>query len=84
MSRLARARKRAHRNLVEGLSPQTIAGLEAMLVVTDDEDRTPLAWLRAAIAITCSRLDSTSTRSGPDTRSAKFHPADDEFLSPSG
>ena len=42
----ALARKRAHRNLVEGLSPQTIAGLEAMLVVTDDEDRTPLAWLR--------------------------------------
>ena len=40
------ARKRAHRNLVEGLSPQTIAGLEALLVVAKDEERTPLAWLR--------------------------------------
>ena len=39
-------RKRAHRNLVEGLSPQTIAGLEALLVVAKDEERTPLAWLR--------------------------------------
>jgi hypothetical protein len=28
--------------------------------------------LRAAIAITCSRLDSTSTRNGPDTWSANF------------
>ena len=42
----ALARKRAHRNLVEGLSPQTIAGLEALLVVAKDEERTPLAWLR--------------------------------------
>jgi hypothetical protein len=40
------ARKRAHRNLVEGLSPQTIAGLEALLVVANDGERTPLAWLR--------------------------------------
>jgi TnpA family transposase len=40
------ARKRAHRNLVEGLSPQTIAGLEALLVVAKDGERTPLAWLR--------------------------------------
>jgi TnpA family transposase len=40
------ARKRAHRNLVEGLSPQAIAGLEALLVVAKDGERTPLAWLR--------------------------------------
>ena len=41
------ARKRAYKNLVEGLSPETIAGLEALLVVVgDDDDRTPLAWLR--------------------------------------
>src|SRR5208337_1522168 len=40
------ARKRAYRHLMDGLSPETIAGLEALLVVTDDEDRTPLAWLR--------------------------------------
>ena len=42
----ALARKRAHKSLVEGLSPQTIAGLEGLLVVAKDEDRTPLAWLR--------------------------------------
>src|SRR5277367_2398588 len=42
----ALARKRAHKSLVEGLSPQTIAGLEALHVVADGEDRTPLAWLR--------------------------------------
>ena len=42
----ALARKRAYKNLVEGLSPETIAGLESLLVVTNDEDRTPLAWLR--------------------------------------
>ena len=42
----ALARKRAYKNLVEGLPPETIAGLEALLVVADDQDRTPLAWLR--------------------------------------
>jgi len=42
----ARARKRAHQNLVEGLKPETIAGLEALIAVGDDQDRTPLAWLR--------------------------------------
>jgi len=42
----ALARKRAYKNLVEDLSPETIAGLEAMLVVAADDDRTPLAWLR--------------------------------------
>jgi Domain of unknown function (DUF4158) len=42
----ALARKRAHKTLVEGLSPQTIAGLEALLAVANDEERTPLAWLR--------------------------------------
>ena len=40
------ARKRAYKNLVEGLSPETIAGLEALVVVGDDNDRTRLAWLR--------------------------------------
>ena len=42
----ALARKRAYKSLVEGLPPQTIAGLEALLVVAKDEERTPLAWLR--------------------------------------
>jgi len=42
----ALARKRAYRNLGEGLSPQTIAKLDTLLVVAKDEDRTPLAWLR--------------------------------------
>jgi Domain of unknown function (DUF4158) len=42
----ARARKRAHKNLVEGLKDETIAGLEALIAVGDDEDRTPLTWLR--------------------------------------
>ena len=42
----ALARKRAHKSLVEGLSPETIAGLEALLAVAEDEERTPLAWLR--------------------------------------
>jgi len=42
----ALARKRAHKSLVQGLSPETIAGLEALLVVADNDDRTPLAWLR--------------------------------------
>jgi TnpA family transposase len=40
------ARKRAYKNLVEGLPPDTITGLEALLVVADNQDRTPLAWLR--------------------------------------
>ena len=42
----ALARKRAHKSLAEGLPPEAIAGLEALLVVVDDEERTPLAWLR--------------------------------------
>jgi TnpA family transposase len=42
----ALARKRAYKNLVEGLLPETIAGLEALLVVVDNQDRTPFAWLR--------------------------------------
>jgi TnpA family transposase len=40
------ARKRAYKSLTEGLSPETIGGLEALLVVAKDEERTPLAWLR--------------------------------------
>jgi len=42
----ALARKRAYKNLVEGLSQETIAGLEALLAVDDEQGRTPLAWLR--------------------------------------
>ena len=42
----ARARKQAHKNLVEGLERRTIAGMEALIAVSDDKDRTPLAWLR--------------------------------------
>jgi TnpA family transposase len=42
----ALARKRAYKNLVEGLSEETIAGLEALIAVGDEQDRTPLAWLR--------------------------------------
>ena len=42
----ARARKRAHKNLIEGLEHETIAGLEALIAVGDDQDRTSLAWLR--------------------------------------
>ena len=42
----ALARKRAYRTLIEGLPPQTIAGLEALVVVAEDKERTPLAWLR--------------------------------------
>jgi TnpA family transposase len=42
----ALARKRAYKELVQGLSPETIAGLDALLVVAKDEERTPLAWLR--------------------------------------
>ena len=40
------ARKRAHKNLVEGLHPDRIAALEALLTVIDEQGRTPLAWLR--------------------------------------
>jgi len=42
----ARARKRAQTNLVEGLAQETIAGLEALIAVGAERDRTPLAWLR--------------------------------------
>jgi TnpA family transposase len=42
----ALARKRAHKNLVAGLSPETIAKLEALLAVDDEQGRTLLAWLR--------------------------------------
>ena len=42
----ARARKQAHKNLVEGLEHKTIAGLEALIAVESDQDRTALAWLR--------------------------------------
>jgi hypothetical protein len=42
----ARARKRAYKSLVDGLKQETIAGLEPLIAVDDDRDRTPLAWLR--------------------------------------
>jgi TnpA family transposase len=42
----ALARKRAYKALAEGLPPQTIAGLQALLVVPENDERTPLAWLR--------------------------------------
>jgi len=42
----ARARKQAHKNLVEGLEPKAIAALEALIVVENDQDKTPLAWMR--------------------------------------
>ena len=42
----ALARKRAHKSLADGLSPETIAKLEALLTVDDDQGRTPFAWLR--------------------------------------
>jgi TnpA family transposase len=42
----ARARKQAHKNLVEGLEAKTIEGLEALIAVENDQDRTLLAWVR--------------------------------------
>ena len=40
------AHRRAHKSLIEGLSSEAIGGLEALLSVGDEEERTPLAWLR--------------------------------------
>jgi len=40
------ARKRAYRSLAEGLSLETTAALDALLIVTDERERTPFAWLR--------------------------------------
>ena len=42
----ALARKRAYKNLVENLPQDTIAALEALLAVVDEQGRTPLTWLR--------------------------------------
>ncbi|BGE87870.1 Tn3-like element TnAs3 family transposase (plasmid) [Methylosinus sp. 3S-1] len=42
----ALARKRAYKSLADGLSPETIAKLEAMLAVDDEQGRTLLVWLR--------------------------------------
>ena len=42
----ALARKRAQKSVIEGLEQKTIAGLEALIAVGDDQDRTPLAWVR--------------------------------------
>ena len=46
LSARALARKRAHKNPIEGLSPETMASLQGLLVVADDEERTPFVWLR--------------------------------------
>jgi hypothetical protein len=35
------ARKRAYRGLAEGLSPETGAALDALLIITDERERTP-------------------------------------------
>ena len=42
----ALARKRAYRNLIEGLPQDTIAALENLLSVDDEHGRTPFTWLR--------------------------------------
>ena len=42
----ALARKRAYKNLVEGLSRDAIIALEAVLAVNDEQGRTLLVWLR--------------------------------------
>ncbi|KAF2988975.1 DUF4158 domain-containing protein (plasmid) [Methylocystis sp. MJC1] len=42
----ARARKQAHKNLIEGLEQRAINELQALIAVSDDRDRTRLAWLR--------------------------------------
>jgi TnpA family transposase len=42
----ALARKRAYKSLVESLPENTIAALEALLAVVDEQGRTPLTWLR--------------------------------------
>jgi len=42
----ALARKRAHKNLIESLPEGTIAALESLLAVVDEQGRTPLTWLR--------------------------------------
>ena len=40
------ARKRAYGGLAEGLSLETAAALDALLIVTDEKERTPFIWLR--------------------------------------
>jgi TnpA family transposase len=42
----ALARKRAYKNLAENVPQETIAALEALLAVVDEQGRTPLTWLR--------------------------------------
>jgi len=42
----ARARKLAHKNLIEGLEQRTVNELQVLIAVSDDRDRTRLAWLR--------------------------------------
>jgi hypothetical protein len=48
----------------------SLAGLSSPRAA-EPKRRTLLAWLRAAIVITCSRLDSTSARSGQNTNAAR-------------
>ena len=40
------ARKRAYRGLIEGLSTETVAALETLLIVADEKERTTFAGLR--------------------------------------
>jgi hypothetical protein len=42
----ALARKRAYKDLIEGLPPNTIAALENLLSIDDEHGRTPFKWLR--------------------------------------
>lgn len=42
----ALARKRAYKNLIEGLPEDTIAALQNLLAVDGDHGRTPFTWLR--------------------------------------
>jgi len=42
----ARARKQAHKNLIEGLEQREINKLQALIAVSDDRDRSRIAWLR--------------------------------------
>ena len=59
MAARARARKQAHKNLVEELEHKTIAALQALTAVESDQDRTPLAGLRV-----CPEAESQENLAG--------------------
>lgn len=46
MAARARPRKQTHKNVIAGLERRTILELQAVIAVSDDGDRMPLAWLR--------------------------------------